>query len=94
MTFTYYGHACFGVEIKGKKLLFDPFITGNELAKHIDINSIDADYILLSHAHSDHIADAEVIAKATGATIIAAYEVAMRYAQKGIEKYHPMNSGG
>ncbi|MEI9935102.1 MAG: metal-dependent hydrolase [Ferruginibacter sp.] len=94
MTFIYYGHACFGVEIKGKKLLFDPFITGNELAKHIDINSIDADYILLSHAHGDHLADAEAIAKATGATIIAAYEVAMWYAQKGIEKYHPMNIGG
>lgn len=94
MKFTYYGHARFAVEIKGKKLLFDPFITGNELAKDIDINNIDADYILLSHAHSDHLADAEAIAKSTGATIIAAYEVAMWYAKKGVEKYHPMNIGG
>ena len=94
MKFTYYGHACFAVELKGKTLLFDPFISGNELAKHIDIASIDADYILLSHGHGDHIADAETIAKATGATIIAAYEVAMWYAQKGIEKFHPMNIGG
>jgi L-ascorbate metabolism protein UlaG (beta-lactamase superfamily) len=94
MKFTYYGHACFEVEIKGKIVLFDPFITGNELAKNIDINSIDADYILLSHGHSDHVADAEAIARATGATIIASYEVAMWYAQKGIEKYHPMNVGG
>jgi L-ascorbate metabolism protein UlaG (beta-lactamase superfamily) len=94
MKFTYYGHACFTVDINGKKLLFDPFITGNELAKHIDINHIDADYILLSHAHGDHVADAEAIAKATGATIVAAYEVAMWYAQKGITKYLPMNIGG
>jgi L-ascorbate metabolism protein UlaG (beta-lactamase superfamily) len=94
MTFTYYGHACFSAEIKGKKLLFDPFITGNELAKHIDINHIKADYILLSHAHGDHLADAEAIAKRTGATIIAAYEVAMWYAGKGITNYHPMNIGG
>ena len=94
MKFTYYGHACFAVEIKGKKLLFDPFITGNELAKHIDINNIDADYILLSHAHGDHLADAEAIAKSTGAVIVAAYEIAMWYVQKGIEKYHPMNIGG
>jgi L-ascorbate metabolism protein UlaG (beta-lactamase superfamily) len=92
--FTYYGHSCFSVSVSGKKLLFDPFITGNELAKGIDINGIEADYILLSHGHSDHVADTEAIAKRTGATIIAAYEVAMWFAAKGIEKYQPMNTGG
>ncbi|MGB4844220.1 MAG: metal-dependent hydrolase [Ferruginibacter sp.] len=94
MQFTYYGHSCFSVEINGKKLLFDPFITGNDLAKDIDINSIEADYILLSHGHSDHVGDAETIAKRTGASIVAAYEVAMWFAAKGIQKYHPMNTGG
>ncbi len=94
MQFTYFGHSCFSVTVNGKKLLFDPFISGNELALAIDINSIEADYILLSHGHFDHVADAEVIAKRTGATIIANYEVAMWFAGKGIEKYHPMNSGG
>lgn len=94
MQFTYYGQSCFSVTLNGKKLLFDPFITGNELAKHIDINTIEADYILLSHAHNDHVLDAEAIAKRTGATIIANYEVAMWFAGKGIEKYHPMNLGG
>ena len=49
MKLSFYGHACFLVEIKGKKILFDPFITYNELASHIDINSIEADYIFLSH---------------------------------------------
>ena len=94
MTFTYYGHACFSVEINGKKLLFDPFITGNALAKDIDITKIEADYILISHAHGDHLADAETIAKATGATIVAAYEIAMWYSAKGITKFQPMNIGG
>lgn len=94
MNFTYYGHSSFRVTVNGKKLLFDPFITGNELAKDIDINTIEADYILLSHGHFDHVADVESIAKRTGATIIAAYEVALWFAAKGIEKYHPMNPGG
>ena len=68
MEFTYYGHSCFSVTVNKKKLLFDPFITGNELAKDIDINSIEADYILLSHGHFDHTADVESIATRTGAT--------------------------
>ena len=94
MRITYYGHSCFMAEIKGKKLLFDPFITPNELAKDINIADIEPDYILLSHGHNDHVADAEAIAKSTGATIIANYEVAMWFAGKGITKYHPMNHGG
>lgn len=94
MNLTYYGHSCFSVVINGKNLLFDPFITGNELAKEININNIEADYILLSHAHFDHVADAETIAKRTGATIIANYETAMWFAGKGIQKYQPMNTGG
>lgn len=94
MQLTYYGHSCFNVEINNKNLLFDPFITANELAKDIDINNIQAHYILLSHAHSDHVADAEAIAKRTGACIISNYEIAMWYAGKGINNYQPMNTGG
>ena len=94
MRITYYGHSCFMAEVKGEKLLFDPFITPNELAKDINIADIEPDYILLSHGHNDHVADAEAIAKSTGATIIANYEVAMWFAGKGITKYHPMNHGG
>lgn len=94
MLITYYGHSCFMAEVNGKKLLFDPFITPNELAKHININDIEADYILLSHGHSDHVADTEAIALSTGATIVANYEVAMWFAGKGIQKYQPMNTGG
>ncbi len=94
MELTYYGHSCFSVTVNQKKLLFDPFISGNELAKSIDINNIEADYIFISHGHFDHVADAEQIAKRTGATLVASYEIAMWFAAKGIEKYHPMNTGG
>lgn len=93
MQLTFYGQSCFGLEFGGKNLLFDPFITPNEKAKQIDINTIKADYILLSHGHQDHIADAETIAKNTGATIIAGFETAVFFGNRGC-KYHPMNHGG
>lgn len=93
MKFTYYGHSCFSIEANGKTLLFDPFITGNELAKHIDVNKIKADYILISHAHSDHTADVEVIAKNTGAKIVSNFEIVSYYEKKGFHG-HPMNFGG
>ena len=94
MTIVYYGHSCFSVEIKGKKILFDPFITANPLAKNINVNLIEADYILVSHGHDDHTADVELIAKRTGATIVSNYEIVMHYLNTGIEKGHPMNIGG
>ncbi len=94
MTFTYYGHACFLVEIQSKKLLFDPFISGNELAAHIDINQIEADYILLSHGHADHIADCEAIALRTGAKVICSWEIHEWLQAKGVHNTHPMNTGG
>lgn len=94
MKLTYYGQSCFAVQTGGKTLLFDPFITPNELAKHINIAQIKADYILLSHGHSDHTADCVQLAKQNNATVVAAFEVAMWMNQQGVEKYHPMNTGG
>jgi len=94
MNITYYGHSCFGVEVNGKNLLFDPFITQNELAKKIDIGKIKADFILISHGHFDHIADALVIAKRTGAKVVGGYEVTEWLGKQGIENRHPMNTGG
>ena len=93
MKITFYGHACFGIEIAGKHLLFDPFISANELAKDIDWESIPADYILLSHGHEDHVLDAEAIAKRTGAKIVGTFEIVSWYGAKGIDG-HPMNIGG
>ena len=94
MHFTYYGHSCFAVQIKGKKILFDPFITPNALAKNIDINEIAADYIFLSHGHEDHIADCINIAGGTGAKVICSFEIHLWLNKQGIANTHPMNTGG
>jgi L-ascorbate metabolism protein UlaG (beta-lactamase superfamily) len=93
MKITYYGHSCLGIEVAGKHLLIDPFISGNEYASHINIDEIKADYILITHAHQDHILDVENIVKRTGATVVSNWEIATHYAQKGFN-HHPMNHGG
>jgi L-ascorbate metabolism protein UlaG (beta-lactamase superfamily) len=94
MNISYYGHSCFGVEINGKNLLFDPYITPNELARHVDVNTVKADYILISHGHEDHIADAESIAKRTNARVISNVEITTWLSKKGVENLMPMNIGG
>jgi L-ascorbate metabolism protein UlaG (beta-lactamase superfamily) len=94
MKVTYYGHACFSVQIKNRTLLFDPFITGSPLAKAIDVNSVPADFILVTHGHSDHVGDAVAIAKRTNALVIANYEVATWLNKQGAPKVHPLNHGG
>lgn len=94
MKYTYYGHSCFLVETNGKKLLFDPFISGNELAKNINIANIKADYILVSHGHVDHIADCVAIAQSTGAKVVCSWEIYEWLGKKGVTNAHPMNTGG
>lgn len=91
---TYYGHACFEIVCNGKSMLFDPFIRGNELAKAVDVSKIYPDYILISHAHSDHTADAVEIAKQSNAPILGMYEVCSYLTHHGAPKMHPMNIGG
>jgi L-ascorbate metabolism protein UlaG (beta-lactamase superfamily) len=94
MQFTYYGQSCFAVEMGGQRVLFDPFITPNPLAKSIRLEDIKADYIFVSHGHADHVADCVTIAKQNGATVVGAFEVVNWLHQQGVEKYHPMNTGG
>ncbi|MGH1435513.1 MAG: metal-dependent hydrolase [Lewinella sp.] len=93
MKVTYYGHACVAIETKGKTILFDPFISPNEKAAHINVDDIHADFILLTHAHIDHVADTRAIAARCGSKVISNYEIAMHYGVKGIA-HHPMNHGG
>ena len=93
MKITYLGHASLSIELENTHIIVDPFITGNELAKNIDINSLKADYILITHAHEDHILDVEAIAKRTGAKIISNFEIVNHFGNLGLEG-HPMNHGG
>lgn len=94
MQYFSFGHSCFAVHIKGKNILFDPFISPNELAAGIDINKVAADYIFLSHAHEDHIADCISIASRTGAKVVCSFEIHAWLNKKGISNTHPMNTGG
>ncbi|RYY40387.1 MAG: metal-dependent hydrolase [Chitinophagaceae bacterium] len=94
MRLTYYGHASFAVETGGKVLLFDPFISPNPAAKGIDVETLPCDYLLLSHGHGDHVADAPAIAQRTGATVIASAEVAGWMEGKGAATAVGMNHGG
>jgi L-ascorbate metabolism protein UlaG (beta-lactamase superfamily) len=94
MKVTYYGHSCFAVEAGGRHLLFDPFITGNELAKSVNAAGVAADYILISHGHMDHLADAADIARRTQSTLISNFEVAGWFQRQGLAQCHPLNLGG
>jgi L-ascorbate metabolism protein UlaG (beta-lactamase superfamily) len=91
---TYYGHACFAAETGGKTLLFDPYISQNPLASSIKVGSIAADYILVTHAHDDHMADAVDIARRTGAMIISNFEIVEWLGKQGVKHAHPLDHGG
>lgn len=92
--YTYYGHASFLLDDGTSKVLADPFLTGNPLAA-IKASEVECDYILLTHAHSDHLGDAPAIAKRTGAMILGIPEVldVCLQAESDI-KTHGMNIGG
>lgn len=92
MKITYLGHSTVHIDTGDYKLLIDPFITNNPSC-NVKADSIEADYILLTHAHSDHIEDAEPIARRTGAEIIAIVELASYFTNKGL-KTSGLNLGG
>jgi L-ascorbate metabolism protein UlaG (beta-lactamase superfamily) len=89
---TWFGHASYGLEVDGHQLLLDPYIRENPSAA-VDISSLVAGYILISHAHFDHIADAVELAKRTGALVIANFEISNWFEAQGI-KAHAQHLGG
>ena len=93
MKYTYFGQSCFLLEADNKKFLFDPFISGNALAKDVDIDGIKADYIFVSHGHGDHIADVARIAKNAGAAVFAMVEVAEWLTAQGVKNVTGLNFG-
>ncbi|SNC74692.1 L-ascorbate metabolism protein UlaG, beta-lactamase superfamily [Hymenobacter gelipurpurascens] len=94
MHLTYYGHSCFLLEADGSKVLFDPFIRPNPLAKDVDLDKIEADYILLSHGHGDHVADVAEIGQRTGAELVGMVETVGWFGAKGLKANYGMNLGG
>jgi L-ascorbate metabolism protein UlaG (beta-lactamase superfamily) len=92
-TYTWFGHGTFGLETGGYKILIDPYFTDNPVAS-TTADSVKADFIVVSHGHGDHIADAVDIAKRTGALVISNFEIVNWLGDQGLEKLHPQHIGG
>src|SRR5579871_5973117 len=87
------GHACVLIEANGVNILIDPFLTGNPAAA-VKADEVPADFILISHGHGDHVGDAIDIARRTGATVVANYEISEWLRTKGLTKVHGQQHGG
>jgi L-ascorbate metabolism protein UlaG (beta-lactamase superfamily) len=92
MNITYYGHSVVFIEAGGKKIIIDPFITGNGQCP-IKQEDLQVDVILLTHGHNDHVGDTVELAKRCDALVVAPFELATYLSWKGI-KTHPMHIGG
>lgn len=93
MRLTYFGHSAFLLEIGDVRLVFDPWLATNPHGA-VDPAKVRCDYVLCSHAHSDHMADALPLARAHGATIVAPYELAEYFAAQGAKTIDLMPGGG
>lgn len=90
---TWYGHAAFALNVGGTRVVVDPFITDNSLAP-ISADAVEADYILVTHGHGDHIGDTISIAKRTGALIISNFEICNWLQAQGVSRTHAQHIGG
>lgn len=92
----YYGHSTVALQLSDCSVLFDPYITPNPKAAHIDVLSLTPDYIVLSHAHDDHVADLVTIQQASKAKVMAVVETAMWVGRQDIPASDiiPFNFGG
>jgi L-ascorbate metabolism protein UlaG (beta-lactamase superfamily) len=87
------GHACLLLESDGQRVLIDPFLTGNPAAA-ITADKVQADFILVSHGHGDHVGDTMAIAQHTGATVVCNYEMAGWFEKQGLKIVHGQQHGG
>lgn len=92
-TLEYHGHACFVVESRSGRVIFDPFLTGNPRADVGPDNVGQVDAVLVSHGHADHFGDTVAIARQHRATVVAAYEIASYCEKEGL-RVHGMATGG
>jgi L-ascorbate metabolism protein UlaG (beta-lactamase superfamily) len=90
---TWYGHSTFALDIGDSHILVDPFITGNPFAP-VTADEVEADYILVTHGHSDHIGDTVAISQRSGALVISNFEICNWLQAQGVPDIHPQHIGG
>jgi L-ascorbate metabolism protein UlaG (beta-lactamase superfamily) len=91
---TWHGHSTFSLDISGTKIVVDPFLAGNNPLATKGVADLEADFILQTHGHGDHIADTVPLAKATGAQVIANFEICNWINAQGHDNTWAMNTGG
>lgn len=91
---TWYGHAAWGIDADGTKIVVDPFLKPNNPSAQVTAEELKADFILVTHGHGDHVADLVALAKQTGATVICNFEISVWLSRHGVDKVHAMNHGG
>ncbi|MFK8251103.1 metal-dependent hydrolase [Ancylobacter terrae] len=95
MKITWYGHSAFRLDFADRVVLIDPFFSGNPgFTASRDVAVLGTTHILLTHGHPDHVGDTLAIAEATGATVVANYDLCMWLAYKGLKTFDPMGIGG
>jgi L-ascorbate metabolism protein UlaG (beta-lactamase superfamily) len=93
MNLTYFGHSCFLLETPAVRLVLDPYLRENPHGS-VDPATVPCDFVLCSHAHDDHIADALNLSRLHGATLVAPYELANYFSQQGAKVLDLMPGGG
>ncbi|MGD2145760.1 MAG: metal-dependent hydrolase [Anaerolineae bacterium] len=93
ITVTWYGHSAFRLDIGSSRVLIDPFLTDNALSP-VSADDVDADYILITHGHGDHVGDAVSIAQRTGALVVSNFEICNWLNAQGVDNTHPQHIGG
>ncbi len=94
LTITWYGHSTFGIDADGAKLIVDPFLKPHNPVTSVVADDLEADFILVTHGHGDHMADLVALAKRTAAQVISNVEIATWLGRQGVAHAHGMNIGG
>ncbi len=92
-TLRWLGHGCWSIETDGRTILVDPFLNESPTAP-IKVADVTTQFVLVSHGHFDHVADAAAVAKRNGATVVANYEICEWLSKQGVKSTEPMNIGG